>query len=100
MSNLKAIVQALREQAYDNEARAYAILGARPGPGLDLLIQPVEPLCGKWNIDGLTEAGRKWLDKFWPDRPIKSNQHLDQLKREARDWSLKYEVRYPIEPVE
>jgi hypothetical protein len=98
--SLRSIVTALKQQAEEQEARAYRILGARPGPGFDLLIYPVEPMCGRWYVDGLTQAGKNWLNKFWPYMPLKSNQHIDQLKREARDWNLRYETRYPIQPLE
>jgi|SRR5215831_6275861 len=97
--SLKAIVADLKHKAEEQEANAYRILGAQPGPGIDLLIYPVEPMCGEWNVDGLTKAGTLFLAKFWPFQPIKSNQHIDQLRREARDWNLKYETKYPIEPL-
>jgi len=41
------------------EDKAYAILGARPGPEIDLIIRPVEPMCGKWYANGLTDDGPK-----------------------------------------
>jgi hypothetical protein len=97
--SLKAIVRTLASKARTNESRAYQILGAKPGPGLDLLIRPVEPLCGKWFADGLTRAGKAFVAKFWPAQPLPNNLALNQLKREADDWQLKYQIRYPIEPL-
>ena len=96
MALLKTIVDELAKQAENNRNRAYQILGAEPGPGLDLLIRPVEPLCGKWIVEGLTKAGKNFISKFWFDQPIRSNQHLSQLRREADDWNLKYKTEYPI----
>ena len=86
------------EQADLNEDRAYRILGARPGPGLDIMVHPVEPLCGKWLVDGLTSAGRAFVDKFWRWQPL-SNQKLAEMKKQARHWELSIETRYPFLPL-
>jgi hypothetical protein len=93
--SLKAIMEDLARLAGDQVERAYAILGAKPGPGVDLLIYPVQPICGKWWITGLTQAGRGFIHKFWSTQPIESNPELKQLKDEANDWQLKYKVEYP-----
>ena len=93
---LKAIVDDLVKIANDQIDRAYRILGATPGPGIDLLIYPVQPLCGKWMVTGLTQAGRQFIRKFWFGQPIESNHELNKLKGEANDWGLKYKVEFPI----
>jgi hypothetical protein len=64
----------------------------RPGPSLDLEIVPVEPLCGKWFVTGLTDAGRAFVNKFWFEQPLQNNYKLAELKREANDWGLKFHV--------
>jgi|SRR5262245_54053522 len=97
---LNEIIQSLAKQASDQIERAYAILGARPGPGTDLLIYPVTPICGRWMVGGLTDAGRAFVDKFWQAQPIPSNTEMARLKREADDWQLKYRIDYPVEPLE
>lgn len=94
--SLKAIVDGLIEQAADQVERAYRILGARPGPGLDLTIYPVQPICGKWMVTGLTPAGQAFVSKFWFAQPIESNNELKRLKAEAEDWNLKYKIEYPV----
>src|SRR5262249_24703182 len=74
--------------------KAYAILGARPGPGPDLLIWPVEPMCGMWHVKGLTKAGDAFVVHFYPEQPF-NNYLLAKLKREAADWALDYRVNLP-----
>jgi hypothetical protein len=90
-----SILQKLIEKAEAQQSEAYKALGAEPGPGIDLLIRPVEPLCGKWFADGLTEAGRRFVVKFYMEQPF-NNYILARLKREAEDWALKYKVDLPI----
>jgi hypothetical protein len=94
--SLKAIVDGLVDQAKDQIDRAYRILGAKPGPGVDLLIYPVQPICGKWIVSGMTPAGRAFVNKFWFAQPIESNHELNKLKGEANDWNLKYKIEYPV----
>ena len=97
--SLKSIVDAMLAESTEQVDRAYRIIGAKPGPGVDLLIYPVQPLCGRWNITGLTVAGRNFVGKFWSGQ-VKSNRDLSQLKHEAADWGLKYRVEYPITSME
>jgi hypothetical protein len=93
--NLKTIVKDLAKIANSNADRAYAILGARPGPGLDLLIKPEEPLCGKWHVVGKTAAGQAFVNKFWQWQPL-SNQKLAEMKKQAIDWDLSFRTNYPV----
>jgi len=93
--SLKAIISKLTSLAEDNEERAYRILGARPGPGVDLLIKPEEPLCGKWFVTGRTQAGTAFIDKFWRWQPL-SNQKLAEMKKQALNWNLTFRTDYPI----
>ena len=93
--SLKSIVQKLTGQAEANEERAFRILGARPGPGIDILIKPEEPLCGKWFVTGKTKAGAAFIDKFWRWQPL-SNQKLAEMKKQALAWSLTFRTDYPF----
>jgi hypothetical protein len=93
--SLKSIVSGLQKIAYSNADRAYAILGSRPGPGLDLLIKPEEPLCGKWYVVGKTPAGQAFISKFWQWQPL-SNQKLAEMKKQAIDWDLTFRTNYPV----
>jgi hypothetical protein len=93
--SLKSIVSSLQKIANSNADRAYAILGARPGPGLDLLINPEEPLCGKWYVTGKTPAGQAFISKFWQWQPL-SNQKLAEMKKQAIDWDLTFRTNYPV----
>src|SRR5262245_2174915 len=93
--SLKSIVKGLVSLAESNADRAYKILGARPGPGIDLLIKPEEPLCGKWFVTGQTPAGEAFIRKFWRWQPL-SSQKLAEMKKQALNWSLTYETNYPI----
>lgn len=92
--SLKSIVSGLKRIAESNADRAYAILGARPGPGLDLLIKPEEPLCGLWYVVGKTPAGEAFIRKFWQWQPL-SNQKVAEMKKQAMDWDLTFETNYP-----
>src|SRR5262245_9535891 len=89
-----ASVKRLLAKAKTQEDRAYQILGAYPGPGIDLLIFPVEPMCGMWYCNGLTDAGKKFVFKFYMEQPF-NNYIVAKLKREAVDWALKYQIRLP-----
>jgi hypothetical protein len=95
--SLKAIIDDLAKAAGDQIERAYRILGAKPGPGVDLLIYPVQPLCGKWHVTGLTPAGQGFVSKFWFAQPF---EEIRRLKAEAEDWQLKYRVEYPVVSLE
>lgn len=99
MSTLENIIEDLAKEADDQIKRAYNILGAHPGPGTDLLIKPIEPVCGRWTCVGLTQAGKNFVAKFWFAQPIESNRELAQLKREATDWKLQFHVEYPAQPI-
>jgi hypothetical protein len=91
---LAEIVAELKAIAESNEDRAYRILGARPGPGIDLRIKPQIPLNGRWHVYGLTIAGFSFVRKFWLEQPL-SNQKLAEMKKQANEWQLTYETEYP-----
>lgn len=91
--NLKAIVSRLANFAKNNEERAFDILGARPGPGVDLLIRPEEPLCGKWYVIGKTQCGVAFINKFWAFQPL-SNQRLAEMRKQAHAWGLVWYTEY------
>jgi hypothetical protein len=91
--SLGSIVRKLADQAKWNENKAYAILGARPGPGIDLLIRPKEPICGRWFVEGLTRAGKGFIAKFWSEQPL-SNQRVAEMRKQATDWGLTFETKY------
>lgn len=93
--SLKSLVKTLAAYAKNNEERAFSILGSRPGPGIDLLIKPVEPLCGKWNIEGLTPCGAAFIDKFWMFQPL-SNQRVAEMRKQATEWGLSFRTEYTI----
>ena len=93
--SLKSIVKGLTRIAESNEDRAYRILGARPGPGIDMLIKPKEPLCGLWWVTGKTPAGEAFVNKFWRWQPL-SNQKLAEMKKQALAWNLTFRTDYPI----
>jgi len=94
MPKLAKIVADLKAIAESNEDRAYHILGARPGPGIDLLIEPQVPLNSKWHVSGQTHAGASFVFKFWLEQPL-SNQKLAEMKKQANEWQLTYETKYP-----
>jgi hypothetical protein len=93
--SLKSLVNVLAKFAKNNEERAFSILGARPGPGTDILIKPVEPMCGRWNATGLTVCGKGFVEKFWLYQPL-SNQQIAELRKQATDWGLSFRTEYTI----
>ena len=97
--SLKSVVDSLVKQANSNEDRAYRILGARPGPGIDVLLRPEYPINGKWHAEGLTQAGRNFVAKFWFEQPL-SNQKAAEMKKQLVDWQLTWRVIVPMEPLE
>ena len=92
---ISAVVRKLINKAKAQEDRAYDILGGRPGPGIDLLIFPVEPMCVMWYCNGLTKAGQGFVFKFYMEQPF-NNYVLAKLKREASDWALTYQIKLPV----
>src|SRR5262245_35170733 len=92
MSKLKKIVGDLEKIAKSNEDRAYRVLGARPGPGFDIMIYP---MSGRWNIEGITQAGTAFIEKFWIERPL-TNQKLAEMKKQANEWQLTYKTEFSV----
>jgi hypothetical protein len=92
---LGSLIKTLASFAKNNEERAFSILGSRPGPGIDILIKPIEPLCGRWNAEGLTPCGTAFIDKFWVFQPL-SNQRVAELRKQATDWGLSFRTEYTI----
>lgn len=92
MALIDKLTDILAEQAEDNIERAYRILGARPGPGIDIEVFPTMPMNGTWYLSGCTVAGRAFVKKFWPDPFVGSNNVLGLFKRQAEEWGLKYRV--------
>jgi hypothetical protein len=97
--SLKSTVRKLANFAKHNEERAFALLGARPGPGTDLLIIPHEPLCGKWSVQGLTKCGALFVAKFWWEQPL-SNQKIAEMRKQANEWGLTYRTQYTVATLE
>ena len=95
MKTSRDILNDVIDLADANASRAYQILGANPGPGIDLLVHPVEPLDGKWFVDGLTKAGHAFINKFWRWQPL-NNQKLAEMKKQAREWELTLQTKFPI----
>jgi hypothetical protein len=91
--SLKSIVEKLADQARWNENKAYAILGAHPGPGFDLMIRPKEPICGRWFVEGLTQCGKGFIDRFWSEQPL-SNQRVAEMRKQALEWGLTFYTTY------
>jgi hypothetical protein len=89
------LVRKMLEKAKLQESEAYKALGAEPGPGLDLEIFPEQPMQGLWYCNGLTEAGRRFVTKFYMEQPF-NNYILARLKREAEEWAMKYRIVLPI----
>jgi hypothetical protein len=97
--SLKSIVKKLANFAKHNEERAFSILGHRPGPGHDILIQPIEPLCGKYFAKGITPCGAAFVEKFWQFQPM-NNQQIAELRKQATDWGLTFRTEYQILPLD
>jgi hypothetical protein len=91
----------LAESAATNLDRALGILGAKPGPGIDINVHPAtEPMNDTWILLGQTKAGRAFVSKFWADPVIHNNKQLLAFKRQCDDWSLKYHIYIKFESLE
>lgn len=98
--NLKAIMEGLKAIAESNEDRAFKILGARPGPGPDILIMPAQtPINGEWEVAGITDCGAKFVVKFWRFQPL-TNQKVAEMRKQAAEWGLTFVTELPTEPLE
>lgn len=72
--------------ATTKEGNAKELIGI-PGPGIDIIIKPTDPLSGQWNLTPLTNAGRRFINLNWPSG-INSNSALAQFKSQCADWGL------------
>lgn len=69
--------------------QAYATLGARPGPGIDIYIHPTNPISAFWTLEAKTECGKRWLCHMGYLGRL-SNTQLAKMKQEAQEWRLSY----------
>jgi hypothetical protein len=100
MKILNSLVDWLSDTASSNVSRAYEILGAEPGPGIDIDVYPsLTEINGTWHLVGLTKAGTAFIAKFWPSL-IRSNHQLAAFKRQCEEWGLKYHVLVKFESLE
>lgn len=97
---LESIMQAIREQIDDQIENAYKILGAKPGPGIDIEVYPAtNPMAQSYYLSGCTQAGKNFIYRFWSDPLIRSNHQLGQFKRQAEEWNLKYKIIIKFESI-
>jgi hypothetical protein len=75
-----------------HESAAREIIGC-PGPGIDIIIRPTNPLSTRWLVEAKTEAGRRFIARFWPSG-IDTSANLTRFKREAVDWGLTFHVNW------
>jgi hypothetical protein len=97
---MKTLIDWLSDTASENVSRAYDILGAKPGPGIDVEVYPDitddNGVSGIWCAVGLTKAGVAFVRKFWPGL-IRNNNHLAVFKRQCEEWGLKYHISVKFE---
>lgn len=97
---LREIMEGLKAMAASNEDRAFRILGARPGPGPDILIRPFDGvMSSEWNVHGLTVCGAAFVNKFWRFQPL-SNQKVAEMRKQIVEWGLTFVTEVPTEPLE
>lgn len=91
MTKSHPIITALAKAANDRAAHAIAILGASPGPGIDISIKPTNPVSTNYSVEGLTPAGKAFITKFWLGTNIlEGGRMLARFKGEATDWGLTF----------
>ena len=100
MSMLNNLIDWLEHSAEDNLESAYAALGAKPGPGIDIEVYPTQPMDGTWKLNGQTKAGRAFVAKFWANPLIETNHQLAVFKRQAEEWGLKYKIIVKFESLD
>jgi hypothetical protein len=99
MTKFEQLIKQGIEEIDAQMERAYQILGAKPGPGIDIEIHPDYPITQRYRLIGLTKAGKAFISKFWIDPIVQSNHQLGEFKRQANDWQLTYRVAVKFEPL-
>lgn len=98
--SIESLADWLEQTAKDNIERAYDILGAKPGPGIDIEVVPAAKLVSHmWVLMPKTRAGRAFVTKFWANPRLESNMQLSAFKRQCDDWGLKYKVMVKYEVI-
>lgn len=93
MTTPTKILSTLTIRAQTNADTAFAILGARPGPGIDITFTPTNPVSANYTVVALTDAGRAFLSKFWHGTNIVEGGRMAQrMKSEAAEWGLSFHV--------
>ena len=95
---LDKIISSAKAELDNQVSRAYQILGAKPGPGIDIEIQPTYPVSRTYKLVGLTKAGKAFVAKFW-SWPVYSNHQLGEFKRQANDWEITYRTALHYERI-
>lgn len=70
--------------------QAYAELGFRPGPGVDIFIVPTSPISQVWNLRPATDCGKAFLLRFHPTYIIQNGRPLRDFRDSCIDWGLTF----------
>jgi len=90
MSDIKQIVNSLGLLAEGNRSRAELILGAAPGPGIDIIFIPDLPVAHNYTIKVMTAAGMGFLKHLYPDQGRIAASSLLKMKRELAEFGLSF----------
>lgn len=90
---MKEIITKLVEQSEQNKSRAYSILGAEPGPGLDIIFTPELPVAHFYKITVLTPAGLGFMRVLYNSQGrIAEGRDFTKMKKELADFGLSFHV--------
>ncbi len=98
MTKLDKIVDDLRAEASTALERAHGYLGARPGPGIDIIVLQLSDRS--WKAEGRTPCGRAFILKLYGgDRYGADNQHkLVEFRRRVVEWGLTFDIKWELQP--
>lgn len=88
---MKDIIDGLVSKSELNRSKAYKLLGADPGPGLDIIFIPDLPVAHFYTIKVMTLAGAGFIKVLYPGQGRVATGHsLVKMKRELSDFGLSF----------
>lgn len=95
MTDLSRIIADLTSKASVNESRAFSILGAHPGPGIDIIFLPDLPVAHAYTIKVLTPAGLGFMRVLYNSQGrISEGWELVKMKRELAEFGLSFHTEW------
>lgn len=87
--NVVDLAKRLREKRL---AHAWIVLGATPGPGIDIRIQPRTKMV--FALEPLTKAGETFVMLFYPARMVGGGQRLAMFRIHCQEFELTFDTTW------